>query len=103
MDLHSWANISAVFLIILAFILTLIPGAIVAGLWYGLRMGVKWLKDTGFPETHRYSRLVADETKRYSGMITSPVAEFDTKVTEVRKTVGAVPRVLRRRQRSQHV
>lgn len=103
MDLHSWANISAVFLIIVAFILTLIPGAIVAGLWYGLKKGVTWLKDVGFPETQRYSRLVADETKRYSGMVTTPIAEFDTKVTKVRKTVGAVPRLLRRRQRSQHV
>lgn len=89
MDLAAWRDIALVLLILEAFIMALIPGVIVYALLRGLNMGLRWLRQTGFPQLHHYSHLVNTESKRYAAKVTAPVIQADSGATQARRTVNA--------------
>jgi len=104
MDLANWRDIALVFLILQAFILSLIPGAILYLLWWGMRKGNQWLRGIGFPQARHYSEVVERESRRYAAQVTAPVLNLDQQLTRITHTAAAVGAVLRgRQQRSQDV
>ncbi|NUQ37330.1 MAG: hypothetical protein HUU23_05940 [Caldilineales bacterium] len=103
MDLANWRDIALVFLILQAFILSLIPGAILYGLWWGMRKGNQWLRQVGFPQARQISDRVEEESRRYGAKVAAPLIALDEQVTRVTHTTAATATALRGRQRSSHV
>lgn len=100
MGLELATNLALIFLIIESAVIVVVVGTILYFLWRGATMASRWLRAIGMPNAKKYSRLVADETNRYSNKITEPIVKVDTQITQVTATIGAIPRLLRKRQRS---
>ncbi len=103
MSLAGWRDVALVFLILQAFVLALIPAAILFFFNKGLRQAMQWLRTIGLPEAQRYSRLVADKTQTISKQVLTPVVLADTELTLYKRTAANLARALRRRRRRSHV
>ncbi|NOZ51302.1 MAG: hypothetical protein GXP37_14860 [Chloroflexi bacterium] len=103
MSLAAWRDIALVFLILQAFVLALIPGALLFFANKGLRQAIQWLRNRGLPEAQRYSRLVADKAQSTTQQIIGPVILADAQLTRIKHTPASLMRALRRRQRRFYV
>lgn len=93
-------NLALIFLIAESVVIVAVVGAILYFCWRGAMATAQWLHKIGMPNAKKYSRLAADETSRYSIKITEPLIKVDTQITQFTGVIGAIPRLLRRRQRS---
>ncbi|MCO6450501.1 MAG: hypothetical protein J5I90_06890 [Caldilineales bacterium] len=100
MALDLATSLAVIFLVAETVIIVAIFGAIIFGLWRGATIASQWLRAIGMPNAKKYSQLVADETSRYSDKITSPMLKADEQITQVTATMGAIPRILKKRRRS---
>jgi len=97
MTIENWRDIALILLAIESFLLVLIPGILFYFLWRGTRIAIRWLKQTGFPQAHRYSHLASETTHIYSQKISEPFTRIETGKTAFAGTLRSIATTLKQR------
>lgn len=97
MTIENWRDIALILLAIESFFLALTPGILFYFLWKGARIAIRWLKQTGFPQAHRYSHLASETTHTYSQKISEPFIRIEAGKTAFAGALRSVSTTLKQR------
>lgn len=100
MSLPTARDLALIFLIIESFMIALVLGVVLYYAQHYTRETVRWLREFGFPEAQRYTRLASQMSREYSQKVTDPVIRVETTLSQITGAISAFSNAMQRRRRS---
>ncbi len=100
MTLAVARDLALIVLVAQGCVFTLVLGAGLFLATRGLHKGSRWLEATGFPQLHRFARLLAERTRLYSEKVTAPLLKLEVARYQAAYSLRFAFHLLRQRRRS---